>query len=119
MLVDAVAKKLQELNPGFDGKLVPKIERDGVVELQITDGHAADLSPIRVLRELKVLEYLGGPATSAAKLSDLSPLTGMQLTRINVGGTELSDLSPLTGMPLTIVNCFLVECRRFVAAGGV
>lgn len=53
--VEAVSKKLMELNPGFDGKISnpgdessPPVIQDGnVVELQIFTDKIADLSPIR------------------------------------------------------------------------
>ena len=62
--VEAVSKKLMELNPGFDGKISnpwdessPPVVQDGnVVELQIFTDKVADLSPIRALRELRRLD---------------------------------------------------------------
>ena len=36
--VEAVAKKLKELNPGFDGKVTPKIDFLDVTELQLPNG---------------------------------------------------------------------------------
>ncbi len=34
------------------------------------------------------------------KLSDLRPLAGLKLRKLNVGGTAVRDLAPLAGMPL-------------------
>ena len=61
--VEAVSKKLMELNPGFDGKISnpwdessPPVVQDGnVVELQIFTDKVADLSPIRALSRIKTI----------------------------------------------------------------
>jgi len=100
--VDAVASKLQELNPGFDGKLTPKIEFLDVTEIQFLTDHVTDLSPVRALVKLKTLDCR--PATIPGKLSDLSPLKSMKLTRLICKSNQISDLSPLAGMPLTYLD---------------
>jgi formylglycine-generating enzyme required for sulfatase activity len=38
-------------------------------------------------------------------VKDLSPLAGMPLTELSIGGTLVSDLSPLAGMKLTVLGC--------------
>jgi hypothetical protein len=109
--VAAVAEKLKERNPGFDGTLMgwewkgpPKIE-DGVVTLiGLNSDKVTDISPIRALAGLKVFGYIGGGPKSNS-LSDLSPLQGLPLTSLYCMNTPLSDLSPLKGMPLTDLNC--------------
>ena len=54
--VEAVAKKLQELNPGFDGKVTPSPIENGVVtELQFLTDNVTDISPVRALAGLKAL----------------------------------------------------------------
>ncbi len=102
--IDAVSKKLQELNPGFDGALTgpnkvgtPKIENGVVTELGFANDNVIDLSPIRALLGLKVLTCYG---TAKGRLSDLSPLRGLKLTYFGCSYVEVSDLSPLQGMPL-------------------
>ena len=50
--VDEVVKKLQELNPGFDGKESHKIEGGVVTELQFVADNVTDLSPVRALSGL-------------------------------------------------------------------
>ncbi|MDB5341072.1 MAG: pknB 22 [Planctomycetaceae bacterium] len=97
--VEAVTKKLVELNPGFDGDVKPGFEGETVTGVVIPGSTLTDLSPLRALRGLKVL------ACSAGKLTDLSPLRGMPLTNIAVHSTKVSDLSPLKGMPLTHFGC--------------
>jgi hypothetical protein len=96
--VEAVAAKLKERNPGFDGQVSHKIEKSEVVELWLS-GNVKDISPVRALTELR------GLTCREAPLSDLSPLKGMPLTTLDCGQTQVSDLSPLKGMPLTWLDC--------------
>ncbi len=108
--IEAVVKKLQELNPGFDGKVTdkygngpPKIENGIVTELRCPTDHVTDISPVRALPGLKCL-FCGGSSKGTGVLSDLSPLQGMRLTCLNCGWSPpISDLSPLRGMPLAML----------------
>ena len=103
--IEAVSKKLMELNPGFDGKVTatdgngaPKMVNGVVTELRFSTDNVTDISPVRALTGLK---YFGCPGTTGGKgpLSDLSPLAGLKLTYLNCTYTQvLSDLSPLKGM---------------------
>jgi serine/threonine protein kinase/Leucine-rich repeat (LRR) protein len=102
--VEAVIKKLQELNPGFDGKEAHKIEVGAVTELQFISANVTDISPLRALQRLRNLNCYGS-FPNRGKLSDLSPLKGMPLTELNCGWTRVSDLSPLKGMALAFLAC--------------
>jgi hypothetical protein len=109
--IEAVSKKLMELNPGFhwalsdfDTKAPPKIEDGIVTELGFWADAVTDLSPVRALAGLKSLSCYGGGAGNA-KLSDLSPLHGMSLRALRCGGSKVSDLKPVEGMPLTSLFC--------------
>ena len=51
--VEAVAAKLKELNPGFDGKVTHKIEDGVVTELQFVTDNVTDISPVRALAGLQ------------------------------------------------------------------
>jgi Leucine-rich repeat (LRR) protein len=103
--VDAVTAKLQELNPGFDGKVTPAIENGVVTGLQFFTDNVTNIAPVRALPGLKNLRCHGSSPGKGA-LSDLSPLEGMQLTVLNCGFLPLlDDLSPLTGMPLQELTC--------------
>jgi serine/threonine protein kinase/Leucine-rich repeat (LRR) protein len=97
--VEAVSKKLVELNPGFDGKVGPKIASGVVIGLGFAANHVSDLSPVRALTGLKSLQCRGN--SGKGKLSDLSPLQGMQLQELGVTSSQVFRLSPLRGMPLT------------------
>jgi formylglycine-generating enzyme required for sulfatase activity/serine/threonine protein kinase/Leucine-rich repeat (LRR) protein len=110
--IAAVSKKLMELNPGFDGKVAnangqgtPKIENGLVTELALYDDSVTDISPVRALAGLKKLGCNGKYNGITAKLSDLTPLQGMELTELSFARTLVSDLSPLSGMPLTNLSC--------------
>ncbi|MGA2617884.1 MAG: SUMF1/EgtB/PvdO family nonheme iron enzyme [Thermoguttaceae bacterium] len=103
--VDAVAKKLQELNPGFDGKVTHKIENGVVTEFGFNTDNVTDISPVRALERLRLLGCAGTWNPARSKLCDLLPLKGMPLTHLWFDSTQVSDLSPLKGMPLTKLNC--------------
>ncbi|MCX7825724.1 MAG: hypothetical protein N2689_09215, partial [Verrucomicrobiae bacterium] len=77
--VKRVVAELKRLNPKFDTASVSyKIEAGQVVELKFSGTNVADLSPVRALRNLKVLEC--GGISGSAPYSDLSPLRGLELT---------------------------------------
>jgi hypothetical protein len=100
--VKAVARRLQELNPGFDGKVTPSI-KDGVVTgLRFNTDAVEDISPLRALTGLVTLEC-PGTFPRKGKLSDLTPLCGLRLTHLNCGQNPVTDLSPLWSMPLTVL----------------
>ena len=73
--VQAVSKKLKELNPGFDGKVTPKIEFLEVTELQFLTDNVTDISPVRALSKLTTVTC-NGSNPGKGKLADLSPLKG-------------------------------------------
>ena len=101
--VEAVAAKLKELNPGFDGKVTPSIENGVVTDLSFLTDNVTDISPVRALTGLKRLTC-GGSAPDRGRLSDLSPLRDMKLTFLQcLNNGELSDLSPLRGLKLTFL----------------
>jgi Leucine-rich repeat (LRR) protein len=102
--VKAVGARLKELNPGFDGALVPTIENGVVRGLEFNTDDVMDISPVSVLTRLRSLTCLDRGGHSP--LVDLSPLSGLPLTTLVLGSEQLSDLSPLKGMPLTSFVCF-------------
>jgi hypothetical protein len=103
--VEAVSKKLMELNPGFDGKVTgfegtgtPKIEGGSITGLGFLSDKVFDISPVRALSALRRLSC--NSTYRRGRLADLSPLAGMQLTNLAFKDTQVADLSPLKGMPL-------------------
>ncbi len=102
--VVAVVKKLQELNPRFDGNETHQCEDGAVTDLNFATDDVTDISPVRALVGLTSLTCHGSHAGRGV-LIDLSPLKGMSLTFLDCGWTQVSDLSPLQGMPLTELSC--------------
>ena len=109
--VEAVARKLQELNPGFDGKMTeiggghtPRIENGVVTGIGLVTDHVTDISPVRALAGLSGLNCYPANLPNG-KLADLSPLRGLQLVMLSCVGNRIHDLSPITGMKLVELNC--------------
>jgi serine/threonine protein kinase len=121
--VKAVAARLKELNPGFDGKVTPTIADGVVTRLRFSTDQVTNLAPVRALARLELLDVSGTEGTvrvrdreafvevagTQGKLIDLSPLKGMSLSVLNCSRTRVSDLSPLKGMPLTWLGCALTD----------
>ncbi|MBA4017762.1 MAG: hypothetical protein C0483_11360 [Pirellula sp.] len=108
--IEAVSKKLMEVNPGFDGKVAdfdkkgtPKIVNGVVMEIAFNTDRVVDISPVRALTGLTRLGCSGINANVLGKLSDLSPLSDMKLTALTCAYNPVSDLSPLNWMPLTML----------------
>ena len=109
--VEAVSKKLKELNPGFDGKLTdaggvgtPVIEKDVVKSIGFLSNEVKDISPVRALTGLTDLSC-SGSGIGKGKVSDLSPINDLKLASLRCDFTQVSNLSPLHEMPLTILSC--------------
>jgi hypothetical protein len=103
-MVQAVAARLKDLNPGFDGKVEHALGPDGTVTwLKVIVDRVTDISPVRALPRLAHLQ-LQGSGWEKGQLTDLSPLEGMRLTNLSVWGTKVADLSVLAGMKLTVFN---------------
>jgi hypothetical protein len=101
--VEAVARRLKERNPRFDGRVEPTI-RDGVVTgLAFNTDRVSDLSPVRALTRLESLSCCG-TAYRQGMVADLSPLRGLPLKSLGFLDNQVSDLSPLRGMPLEALN---------------
>ncbi len=116
--IEAVSKKLMELNPGFDGKVTPKINKGAVKELELFADNIRDISPVRALGELNVLNCIGSER-GRGLLSDLRPLTGAKLTILGIASTQVSDLSPLVGMRLKRLNCSVTKVSNLMPLQGM
>jgi Leucine-rich repeat (LRR) protein len=116
--VQAVARRLKELNPGFDGQVQSDI-RDGQVKGLSFPTHAVkDLTPLRALPGLESLTC-GGTAGVPGKVADLSPLRGLPLKTLFVSDNPVSDLSPLRGMPLEELRCYRTRVEDLTPLKGV
>lgn len=99
--VVAMAKKLQELNPTFGGKVELTIDAGVVTNLKFVSDKVWNIAPVRALTGLKTLDCSGSKLNGReGKVADLSPLSEMSLTELKCVGTLVFDLSPLKEMPL-------------------
>ena len=103
--VHAVAQKLKELNPGFDGKVTSEIHDGVVTAFGLVTDQVTDISPLRELKGLKSL-VCAGSGDKTGRLVDLSPLKDLQLAMLDCGGNRVSDLSPLKNMRLKVFYCY-------------
>jgi hypothetical protein len=101
--VEAVVKRLKELNPRFDGRVEPTIKDGVVIGLAFNTDTVSDLSPVQALTRLESL-YCNGTAERHGSVADLSPLRGLPLKRLVFTDNQVTDLSPLRGMPLKTVD---------------
>jgi hypothetical protein len=101
--VQAVMKRLQELNPKFDGKEGHSTDGGVVTELEFLTDEVTDVSPVRALVGLWSLKCQGSWAKG--RLANLRPLEHLKLTLLYCHNTDVSDLSPLAKMPLKQLNC--------------
>ncbi len=65
----------------------------GLFTLQMANTPVDDLTPLKGMPLERL--FLGG-----TKVSDLAPLQGMALVELDVAGTKVSDLTPLADLPL-------------------
>lgn len=120
---EGVVAELKRLNPEFNGQAKPTVVDDQITELVLRDSKPTlkDISPLRELRHLQVLDANPAQFNDLSPLkglpcrqlfldnnwsiSDLRPLKGMHLERLHIWGFQGEDLSPLQGMPLSYLNC--------------
>jgi serine/threonine protein kinase len=102
--VEAVAARLKERNPGFDGKVTPVIQGGVVKELYFVTDKVTDVAPVAALTGLQSLRCPGS-VPGKGQLADLSPLVGLSLTGLDCACTKVTDLSPLVDMKLTALGC--------------
>jgi serine/threonine protein kinase len=102
--VKRVVVKLKELNPLFDpaaDEWQPIIKNGQVTELSVFVRNIADVSPLAAFTKLQAIKFKTEGNRGRSKLSDLSPLRGLPLTRLECKFTRITNLSPLQGMSLT------------------
>ena len=123
--IEAVSKKLTALNPGCDGAIQnpgggknPRIENGEVVAVWVQCDHVQDISPVRVFSGLKNLSCWSSSPT-ISKLSDISPLQGLQLRQFNGSYTKISDLTPFQEMPLEILDLRETRIRNLSSLRGM
>ena len=100
-----VMAQLKELNPGFDGRETHRFEGGVLTELSFSSAAVTNLSPVRVLTDLRRLSCRGTP--DQHPLRDLAALRGLMLAELDIRDTDVTDLSPLEKMPLKELRCDL------------
>lgn len=130
----AVIKKLEELNPGFEADFRKNVyvsylggrPNQYVHLVNIESDHLQDVSPLQALQNLQTLS-ISGTNRRLSQFKDLSPLAAMknlthltvrnhpqlteigplqnlQLKNLELSNTNVSDLSSLQKLPLERVN---------------
>ena len=102
--VEAVARRLKELNPRFDGKVTPSIDNGVVKALSFLTDDVTNISPVRALPRLESLDCQGS-FLRKGKLADLTPLRGLPLKYLKCPSNPVDNLEPLRGMPLNTLIC--------------
>src|SRR5262249_42869277 len=100
----AVAEELKKRNKGLNGKPKPETDNGAIVGLTFTADEVTDLVAVRALPALASLTCAGA-GKDRSKLTDIGPLKGLSLTRLNLSNTGILTLSPLKGMSLIELNC--------------
>jgi hypothetical protein len=116
--VELVVAKLKELNPGFDGQVTHKVNDGTVTELRCVTDNMTDMSPVRALTGLRVLDC-SGSAGGKGSLASLWPLASMKLTLLSCHNTRVSDLTPLVGMKLPHLVCYNTNVSTLVPLKGM
>ncbi|MGL6074846.1 MAG: protein kinase domain-containing protein [Fimbriiglobus sp.] len=103
----AVAARLKQLNPQFDGRFTRGLVEDGVLtEIGFVGTHIHDISPLAALKGLKWLDC-SVVGSNQGELTDLSPLAELTLRELYLRGhTRLTDLTPLRSMPLRAISIY-------------
>jgi eukaryotic-like serine/threonine-protein kinase len=101
----AVAKKLEELNPGYSQKKVAGwFEPEAVIRFSEFTDNLSDIRPLGCLVDLKNV-VLRGSSPKTGQLTDLTPLRSLRLHKCAVPrNPRLHDLSPLKGMPIFVLD---------------
>src|SRR5262249_17369492 len=116
--VEAVERRLRELNPEFRGNVESGIHEGKVVWLRFLSDRVTDISPVRALEGLESLDC-GGSAPRKGRLSDLAPPRGLGLKHLGCVESQVSDLEPLRGMPLEYLNCYGTGVDSLSALDGM
>jgi serine/threonine protein kinase len=98
MQAKTVEEKLRERNPKFKGPFEPRFEGDAIVEVRIDTKSITDLSPLRALKKLSILQAWSSDPAAPDRLADLAPLAGMAISELSLKNTRVVDLTPLADL---------------------
>lgn len=95
---EELQKAMMELNPDYDGRGNIVVEQGKISEVNFQNARITDISPLAGM-SLRKLELQG------TKVKDLVPLMGMSsLRHLNLFETPVEDIEPLRGMRLTFLQ---------------
>jgi hypothetical protein len=95
---EELQKAMMELNPEYDGRGNIIIEQGRITEVNFKNSRISDISPLAGMR-LRRVELQG------TNVQDITPLMGMSsLTHLNLFETLVDDLEPLRGTRLTFLQ---------------
>jgi len=104
--LSAVAGKLRELNPRFDGNVGPRYENGRLVEIHLLTDFVTQIGPVAALQSLEIL-VCRGSAPGRGRLADLSPLKSLKsLTYLDCSANPVRNLRPLRGLSLRQLICW-------------
>ena len=96
-------EKMKELNPDWDGQVEHEANGTKIVTIKFSSFGVTNIVPVSDLKHLKTLKCASS-GKKRSKLCDLTPLTALQLTKLDCMFNVVSDLSALKGMPLNYLN---------------
>ena len=99
----AVMDRLLHLNPGWELRYEEDYDHQNrLVRLKLNGTKLRYIQPLAALSDLRILEFEVYPVWMVnEELTDISPLKRLQLTELSLNRfARLSDVSPLLGMPL-------------------
>lgn len=108
--IEAVRKKMTEVNPGWDGNFTCLLGPRGVSEIQLPPTlDRLEIWPVRAFSSLVHFKSSPPPLKPGEPweprgVHDLSPLQGLPLTNVVVERAPLRSIAPLAGMPLTYLG---------------
>jgi hypothetical protein len=91
--VEAVERRLRQLNPGFRGKVDSDIHDGKVRRPDFLSDCVTDISPVRALKELDSLDC-GGSTPRKGRLTVRMPLRGLHQRWMGCADPQVSDLEP-------------------------
>jgi hypothetical protein len=119
-----VTRKMLADNPGLISSGIRLQADDGgrIVRLEVISPAIKNIGAVAALTDLRELVFAGMPQESgqrSAALSDISPLSGLPLTTLDISLTAVTDLTPLRGMKLTELSLAHVPVGDVAALRGM
>jgi len=86
------------IHPSFEVRLIKTHVGKGVVIYSTDDGYQPGRGDISSLADIPNMYYLTSLSLTSQSISDLSPLSGMKLERLNISDNFVGNLLPLKDM---------------------